>query len=96
MNSSQKFFANFDGAAGSAPAGRRARYCLAVSPDRKFPVGRTTDLKSVGTLVAHLISPHKISAEWLYLLIINNRLSASHGSGWASIHTKDIREIGAD
>jgi len=74
----------------------RARYCLAVSPDIRFPVGRTTDLKSVGTLVAHLISPHKISAEWLYLLIINNRLSASHGSGWASTHTKEIREIRAD
>jgi len=28
--------------------------------------------------------------------MINNRLSASHGSGWASTHTKEIREIRAD
>ena len=30
---------------------------LAVSPDIVLPIGRTTDLKSVGTLVIHFESP---------------------------------------
>jgi hypothetical protein len=31
--------------------------CFVIPTDIEFPAGRTTDLESVGTLVAHLISP---------------------------------------
>jgi hypothetical protein len=57
---------------------------LAISTDIKFPAGRTTDLESVGNLVAHLISPIRF---WQS----NNRLSESGCSDWSSTHTHEIR-----
>ena len=35
----------------------RQANCLVIPTDIEFPTGRSTDLESVGTLVAHLISP---------------------------------------